>query len=106
MMVSPWAIQALFCLVSIYGYRQLDTNEKRGHLLIGISSAGLVFFAPNLVYVALSMFWVWESARKYKRCSNATARVQALQTRVQDLIGRTASCAATGPSSTGRDGRL
>lgn len=63
------ALQAAFALACVIGYRMLDSNPKRGHLLIGIGSAGLVVFAPNQIYMALSLYWTWAAAIAYQKCS-------------------------------------
>lgn len=62
-------VQAGFALLCVFGYRMLDSNATRGHLLIGIGSAGLVFVAPNLIFKGLSLYWVWAAARAYQKCS-------------------------------------
>lgn len=63
------AVQALFAIACVVGYRMLGGNAQRGHLLIGIGSAGLVVFAPNPIYQVLSLFWVWTAAREYQKHS-------------------------------------
>jgi uncharacterized membrane protein YhiD involved in acid resistance len=61
-------LQAALALCTVIGYRYTTSgHEKRGHLLIGIGSAGLVLFAPNPIYACLSLFWTWVAATAYAK---------------------------------------
>lgn len=63
-----YAFMALCAACCIYGYHLIATNPKRGHLLMGIGSAGWALASPNAFFLLQSLFFLWVAARGYQSC--------------------------------------
>lgn len=68
-----YAFMGICAAACIYGYSLLGTNDKHGHGLMAIGSAGWAVASPNVFFLLQSLFFLWVAARGYERARKGAA---------------------------------